>query len=86
MVHWPFDMQISCAHNSLTSAMRSTLCTSPMSCQYNHPIKLLIAHIIAAIKTPKHNIIVRKVRAITNIMGNNKAYKLAKQSAKNQES
>ena len=42
---------------------------------YNHPNKLFIAHILVAIKTAKFNIIIRRVRAITNMMSNDEAYK-----------
>lgn len=43
--------------------------------------KLLITHTIAAIKASQHNIAIHKVRAHTNILGNDEANKLAKQGA-----
>ena len=48
------------------------------SSKYNHPDKLLIAHILATAKASKHDVIIRKVRAHTNTIGNDKGNKLAK--------
>lgn len=51
------------------------------SSEYNHPNKLLIAQIIATIKSSKHDITIHKARAHTNIVGNNKVDKLTKRRA-----
>ena len=51
------------------------------SSQYNHLDKLLKTHIITTIKTSRYNITIRKVRAHSNILGNEEAYKLAQNIA-----
>jgi hypothetical protein len=49
---------------------------------YNHLDKLLIADIIVAIHSSKHNITIQKVKAHTNMACDNEAYKLAKKGPK----